>query len=181
MLDAPDKLWLPKRKHKVPFCRPDLIEIPGTHRHPRDPGGHRGPKGIQGDPKGPKGTQRDPRGPKVDPRGPKGAFSALWGNGPMGPFGVIPKPFRMESNFEWKVITNGKTFRNLEFAEVTTNCSNFHCKATCKGSDGFGLLREALAPEPFKGTSLACGRHFRTVCHDLPVKGNLRAVRLKAV
>ena len=35
---------------------------------------------------------------------------ALGGNGPMGPFGVIPKPFRIESHFEWKVITNGKTF-----------------------------------------------------------------------
>ena len=25
----------------------------------------------------------------------------------MGPFGVIPKLFRMEYHFEWKVITNG--------------------------------------------------------------------------
>ena len=35
-----------------------------------------------------------------EPKGPKGAFGALWGDGPMGPFGVIPKPFRMEGHFE---------------------------------------------------------------------------------
>ena len=32
------------------------------------------------------------------------------GQGDPRPFGVIPKPFRIESHFEWKVITNGKTF-----------------------------------------------------------------------
>ena len=45
---------------------------------------------------------QEPKGPK----GPKGAFGALWGDGPMGPFGVIPKPFRMEGHFEWRVITS---------------------------------------------------------------------------
>ena len=30
----------------------------------------------------------------------------------MRPFGVIPKPFRMEGHFEWKVITTGQLFRN---------------------------------------------------------------------
>jgi hypothetical protein len=25
--------------------------------------------------------------------------------GPMGPFGVIPKPFRVESHFEWRVLS----------------------------------------------------------------------------
>ena len=57
---------------------------------------------------GPKGIKWDPRG------GPKGAFGALWRDGPRGAFGVIPKPFRMESHFEWKVwkvITNGRPFR----------------------------------------------------------------------
>ena len=57
---------------------------------------------------GPKGIKWDPRG------GPKGAFGALWRDGPRGPFGVIPKPFRMEGHFEWKVwkvITNGRPFR----------------------------------------------------------------------
>ena len=53
------------------------------------------------------GTQVDPRDPR-DPRGPKGAFGALGGNGAMGPFGVIPKPFPMESRFEWRVITKEK-------------------------------------------------------------------------
>ena len=70
---------------------------------PRDP---RGPKGPRG--KGAKGTQgdpRDPRGPEGsqgDPRGPKGTQGRLrrpWGDGPMGPFGVIPKLFRMEKPF----------------------------------------------------------------------------------
>ena len=55
---------------------------------------------------GPKGIKWDPR---VDP---KGAFGALLGNGPRGAFEVIPKPFRMESHFEWKAITNGRPFRN---------------------------------------------------------------------
>ena len=41
--------------------------------------------------------------PSADPRAPSAPFG---GNGPMGPFGVIPKPFRMESNVEWKVVTN---------------------------------------------------------------------------
>ena len=36
---------------------------------------------------------------------------------------------------------------NLEFAEVTTNCSNFYCKATYKGSEGFGPLQGGLSPE----------------------------------
>ena len=46
----------------------------------------------------------------------------------MGRFGFIPKLFRMESNSEWKVITNGKKSEmkaDLEFAEVTTSCNNF--------------------------------------------------------
>ena len=38
---------------------------------------------------------QEPKGPN----GPKGAFGALWGDGPMGPFGVIPKLFRMEKPF----------------------------------------------------------------------------------
>ena len=90
------------------FCRAYLIEIPWG-------GDPREPKGTQWDPRGPKGTQRNPRGPKG--RGPKGGqgdprapSAPLGGNGAMGPFGVIPKPFRIESHFEWKVITNGKTF-----------------------------------------------------------------------
>ena len=112
---------------ETPFCRPYLIEIPGRGGDPGEPRGWdpRGPKGTKGEPRGPKGgqgetkgTQRNPRGTKG--RGPKGTqrgqgdprapSAPLGGNGPMGPFGVIPKPFRMESNFEWKVITNGKIF-----------------------------------------------------------------------
>ena len=39
----------------------------------------------------------------------------------MGPW--VPKPFRMESNFEWKVLRmerHSEMKANLEFAEVTT-------------------------------------------------------------
>ena len=68
----------------------------------------RGAKGTQRDPRGPKGTQGDARGSK----GTQGRLRRPWGDGPMGPFGVVPKPFRMESNFEWKVITKGSPLRN---------------------------------------------------------------------
>ena len=47
-------------------------------------------------------------GPKGPRGGPKGAIGAVWGDEPMGPFGVIPKPFSMESRFEWRVITKEK-------------------------------------------------------------------------
>ena len=106
---------------EAPLCRFYKVPIPwggGTQGGPREPKGK--PKGTQGtrwDPRGPKGTQGDqgdPRGPKGtqgDPRGPKGAFGALRGNGFMGPFGVIPKPFRTESRFEWRVIKKGNHSR----------------------------------------------------------------------
>ena len=55
--------------------------------------GRGGPE-DQGDPRGPKGTQ--------------GRLRRPWGDGAMGPFGVIPKPFPMESRFEWRVITKEK-------------------------------------------------------------------------
>ena len=59
------------------------------------------------------GTQGDQMGPKGgDPRAPSAPFGGM---GPGGPFGVIPKPFRMEGHFEWKVwkvITNGRPFRH---------------------------------------------------------------------
>ena len=51
-------------------------------------------------------------GPKGGDKGtPKGAFGALWG--PMGPFGVVPKPFRMVSYSEAspKAVPNGWPFR----------------------------------------------------------------------
>ena len=109
---------------EAPLCRFYKVPIPwggGTQGGPREPKGKpkgtqgtrwdpRGPKGTQGDqgdPRGPKGTQGNPRGPKAtqgdsrdrrDRREPKGTQ----GNprdGPMGPFGVIPKLFRMEKLF----------------------------------------------------------------------------------
>ena len=59
-----------------------------------------GPKGIKWDPRDPRGTQGPPRG----------------GDGPMGLFGVIPKPFRMASyseaspngKAEWMALPNAK-------------------------------------------------------------------------
>ena len=77
---------------------------------------------------------------------------------PLGPWGHLGL-FR--SHFEWKAISNGRLLRmerhsetkaNLEFAEVTTNCSNFYCKASCKGSEGFGPLKGGLASESLKAT-----------------------------
>ena len=71
--------------------------------HPKGPKGTQGGKGTQGRAKGPKGTQGGPRGPK----GTQGRLRRPWEVGPWGPLGVIPKSFRMESHFEWKVITKG--------------------------------------------------------------------------
>ena len=52
---------------------------------------------------------QEPKGPK----GPKGTFGALGEDGPMEPFGVIPKPFRMASYSEAspKAVPNGWPFR----------------------------------------------------------------------
>jgi len=43
-------------------------------------------------------AQGDPR----EPKGTQGYLRAPWGDGPTGPLGVIPKPFRMEPvSIEW--------------------------------------------------------------------------------
>ena len=116
---------------EAPLCRFYKVPIPwgGDPREPKgkpkgtqgtrwDPRGPKGTQGDQGDPRGPKETQGDPRGPKGtqgNPRGPKGTQGRLrrpWGDGPIGPFGVIPKPFRMESHFEQTVIMKGNQVRN---------------------------------------------------------------------
>ena len=71
---------------ETPFSR--FYRVP----NPWDPG-------LGGNPWGPMGW--------VPPGGPR-----PWGGrGPWGPLGVIPKPFRMESHFDWMVIPNGKPFR----------------------------------------------------------------------
>ena len=70
-----------------------------------------GPKGIEKDPRGPKGnqgTQRYPRGIKGT-QGTQGRLRRPWGD---GPFGVIPKPFRMESHFEQRVFMKGSQLLN---------------------------------------------------------------------
>ena len=85
-------------KFETPVSRFYKVPIPWTRRHPRDP-----TPPTPRDPGGSKGPREG--GGHGDPRGHWGG-----GGGPMGPFGVIPKPFRMESHFESKVITNGKTF-----------------------------------------------------------------------
>ena len=78
-----------------------------------------------------------------------------WGGmGPCDPLGLF------RSHFEGKSISSGRLLRmvrhsemktDLEFAEVTTNCSNFYCsKAACKGSDGCRFLQGGLAPESLR-------------------------------
>ena len=110
-------IYAPQLSFETLFCRPYLIEIPGTQRHPRDPiptppAGipQRDPRG-QGNPKGPKGTQGDPWGSKGTQADPRAPSAPLGGMGPWGPLGVIPKPFRVESHPEWKAILNGRPFR----------------------------------------------------------------------
>ena len=70
---------------------------PKAPQGPPPPPPPRGPQGAQG-PREPKGTQGKGPGGTRDPRAPS---APLGGD---GPFGVIPKPFRMEGHFEWKVI-----------------------------------------------------------------------------
>ena len=99
--------------------------------------GPRAPHGTQGGPKGGQGTQGGAKGPK-------GAFGALGEVGPWGPLGVIPKSFRMESHFEWKVITKGKPFRMKAVPKGSSQkaapgvgilvivCVRASCNSTCK-------------------------------------------------
>ena len=47
-------------------------------------------------------------------RGGARCARAAWGDGPVGPFGVIPKPFRMES------ISNGELLRKEAHSEMKT-------------------------------------------------------------
>ena len=58
---------------------------------------------------------------------------------PHGPKGANGRLFRMGKHSEKKA--------NLKFAEVITNCNKFCCKATHKGSEGFGPLQGGLSPE----------------------------------
>jgi len=67
---------------------------------------------------GPKGAQRDPR--TKGGQGTQGRLRRPWGNGPLEPSGVIPKPFRMESHFEWKGISKGRPFRMAKHSEWKT-------------------------------------------------------------
>ena len=86
----------------------------GTPRAPLPPQPPRDPRGGKGDPggaMGDKGSLEWVKGSRGFQAGTKGALGALTGNGPMGPFGVIPKPFRMI------VISNGRSLRKV-------SCSN---------------------------------------------------------
>ena len=47
----------------------------------------------------------------------------LWGGGPVGPFGVIPKPFRMEA------ISNGELLRKEAHSEMKTVAEEIYPKA----------------------------------------------------
>jgi len=66
----------------------------------------------------------------------------------MGPFGVIPKPFRMESNFEWRVITKRNQLRNESSGKeshlkvIQNGCKTNECAFGGMGPwDPLGLLR----------------------------------------
>ena len=59
---------------------------------------------------GPKGTQGNPRVPK----GTEGRLRRPWRDGPTGPPGAIPTPFRMEPRFDWKVFTSRKKTVRME-------------------------------------------------------------------
>ena len=79
------------------LCRFYKVPIPWTQGHPRDP------------------TPPQENPPGTPPPGPRGgwgprALGAVGRDGPMGPLGVIPKPFRMVSYSE--AIPNGKLFRS---------------------------------------------------------------------
>ena len=79
----------------------------GSQRTQGDPKGTKGPKG----PKGTQGESRGPKGPKgtQGTQGTQGRLRRPWGD---GPFGVIPKPFRMESHFEQRVFMKGSQLLN---------------------------------------------------------------------
>ena len=108
--DPVNSLWQKPLRHQsfeTPLCRFYNVPIPlgGTQG---------GGRGGQGKPRGPKGAQREP----------KGAFGALGGDGPMGHFGVIPKLFRMESNFEWSLNCAGKGTLISKLGEIVPTSRN---------------------------------------------------------
>ena len=45
----------------------------------------------------------------------RAARAQLGGDGPVGPFGVIPKPFRMKRHFDWGVIMKGSPLLNEDY------------------------------------------------------------------
>ena len=73
----------------------------------------------------------------------------LWGGWPMGPFGLTPnpKPFRMESKFEWRVITKGNQLRNESSGKeshskvVQNGCKTNERPLGVMAWDPLGLLR----------------------------------------
>ena len=73
---------------------------PGTPP-PSHPQGTRDPRT-----RGQKGP-REPKGPKGG-KGTQGRLRRPLGNGPMGPFGAIPKQFRMGGYFDEQAISNGR-------------------------------------------------------------------------
>ena len=54
----------------------------------------------------------------------KGTQRGPWGDGPMGPFGVIPKLFRMESHFEWSLNCAGKRTLISRWGQIVPTSRN---------------------------------------------------------
>ena len=83
-------------------------------------------------------------------RGRARGATAIWGYSEAISNG---RQFRMEGYYECKDVPK----RKLIFAEVTTNCGNFCCKGSCKGSEGVEPLRWGLVPESLKATFWSYG------------------------
>ena len=109
-----------------------------------------GPKGTPGTPPPP---QENPQGPTTPPtpRGGKGSKGpgALGRDGPMGTFGVIPKPFRMVSYSEaspnGKAVPNGWLFGMESYSMCSLSRENAESNVGGSGwiltdSNGFGWI-----------------------------------------
>ena len=112
-----------------------------------------GPKGTQGPLPHPKKTPQGPpqgQGKGRGARGPR-ALGAVGRDGPMGPFGVIPKPFRMVSYSEaspnGKAVPNGWLFRMESYALCSNSRENAEPNVGGSGwilmdLNGFGWIIE---------------------------------------
>ena len=73
---------------------------------------------------GGRGGARETKGTHRGPKGTQGRLRRPWGDGPMGPFGVIPKLFRMESHFEWSLNCAGKRTLISRWGQIVPTSRN---------------------------------------------------------